>query len=300
MIKLFAFLVVLCVTTGSQPAFAQPKWGEPGAREWDELHEVMDGTWFIRKDTQVWDQHGDDTTHPVRCAQLLDQLAAAKVPDSAVMELKYDSPEYEAGKHTLAEIRKSCEHIQRSTWVNDIEKWALAAMKDKKKLDRNDYDARMPKNCIQVYDKAIKAGISPTEKVADKKVTNAAGEEFLWTGSIEDIKKKWCDAGLAKAQNQDEANEAPYRTVLKNDKLRLALKWLLTFQLPGGAHVTSPKQLASANVWYLVDVELAGAENHCLDKPARRLIRFQFDAQHKLVSETQKSFCGDPPKRAYR
>ena len=45
--------------------------------------------------------------------KVLDDLAAAGVPDSRTIEVQYDTPEFKRGVHTLAEIRKSCELVER-------------------------------------------------------------------------------------------------------------------------------------------------------------------------------------------
>jgi hypothetical protein len=297
--KLLAFALVLL---GSNTAFAQLGYDDPNYKAFHSLNEFMNEAWFKRSDTKAWDisDPAANGVKKVGCTARLEELAAAQVPDSTIMEIDRDTADLAKGKHTLVEVRKACEHIQRVSYVKEVDGWVISAMQQAKKLEDDSFDIRMFKNCINTYDDAIKAGMSPAEMVIESKQKNPIdGSEFLWSGTIESLKKKWCDVGIEKAKKAQAASEAPYRAVLKNDKLELALKWSLDYwQLPGGTQVTSLKQLAKASVWYSNDGSTE--ERACNGKEARVLHRYEFDAQHKLLGHTQKDFCGTPPKKAYR
>ena len=49
------------------------------------------------------------------------------------------------------------------------------------------------KFCIQSYDRMIASGVSPSTRVRED-----SDRGFLWTGTLQEIKEKWCEAGLKK------------------------------------------------------------------------------------------------------
>ena len=51
----------------------------------------------------------------------------------------------------------------------------------------------MFKFCIQAYDKMIASGVSPSTQVPEDQNSG-----ILWKGTVQEIKEKWCDAGLKK------------------------------------------------------------------------------------------------------
>ena len=63
----------------------------------------------------------------------------------------------------------------------------------------------MFKFCIEFYHEMIASGVSPSTRVPEDKDSG-----ILWTGTMQEIKEKWCDAGLKKIT--DEVN-AEQRTV---------------------------------------------------------------------------------------
>ena len=101
------------------------------------------------------------------CMKVLDDLAAAGVPDSRTIEVQYDTPEFKRGVHPLAEIRKSCELVERLGKIKAFEFWALLAKQD---ADRKRLDMGVIKNCVSTYEQIIKAGIAPTDRVNKTKI----------------------------------------------------------------------------------------------------------------------------------
>ena len=51
----------------------------------------------------------------------------------------------------------------------------------------------MFKFCIQAYDKMIASGVSPSTRVPEDE-----NRGVPWKGTVQEIKEKWCDAGLKK------------------------------------------------------------------------------------------------------
>ena len=158
----------------------------------------------------------------------------------------------------------------------------------------------MFENCIEFYDKMIASGVSPSAPVPEDK-----DRGILWKGTVQEIKEKWCDAGLKKVAGEIAAEHAPYRALLKADKLRLVIDethgGVMSYALPGGKYTDDPKLLAAARVWFL-DIGAPSNElKYCLNGGKRITVRrYTFDAQHKLLGTTQKEYCGNPPASAYR
>ena len=161
-------------------------------------------------------------------------------------------------------------------------------------------------NCISSYEKMIASGISPSTQVPEQ-VFPATYKfpEIRWKGTVQEIKEKWCDAGQKKLTGENEAKLAPYRAALKADKLRLVVDEktgkVFSYALAGGKYTSDAKQLAAAGVWFL-DIGAASNESqYCLNGGKRNSVRrYAFNAEHKLISTTEKPYCGDPPASAYR
>jgi hypothetical protein len=171
-------------------------------------------------------------------------------------------------------------------------------MEDSPKLDGNDFEVKYYKSCIDTYDKAIKAGMPATEKVPERKLEDPKTHQptIAWKGTIEDVRRTWCDAGLAKAKAKIAAREAPYRAVLKADKLEMALVDPY-FLMPGGKGTSKPADLAAASVWF----RDASPDRVCPGngKQVHTLHRYPFDGGGKLLQVTDKDFCGEIPGSAY-
>lgn len=164
----------------------------------------------------------------------------------------------------------------------------------------------MFKFCIQSYDKMIASGVSPSARVPEQIIPAGGGfPRIEWKGTVREIKENWCVAGLKKTTGDIDARQAPYKAVLKADKLRMVVDEthgeISSYALPGGKYTSDPKLLADARFWFL-DVGPPSNENqYCLTGGKRHSVRrYTFNADHKLISTTQKEYCGDPPPSAYR
>jgi hypothetical protein len=118
-----------------------------------------------------------------------------------------------------------------------------------------------------------------------------------WKGTIAGA-KTWCDQAAKGADQAKQKLLGPYEKAgLKGDKLQLVADHLdVEFNVPGGETTSEPKKLAAASVLFLA---WTGSQT-CTNGEPWRLERFQFDKAQKLVKTTDKEYCGDPPKSAYR
>ncbi len=154
--------------------------------------------------------------------------------------------------------------------------------------------------CAEAYKKMIAGGVSPSTRVIEDKDWGD-----FWKGTVQEINEKYCEGAKKKLTNDLEAKHAPYRTHLKADKLRLVINeksgHVYEYALAGGKYTGDAKALAAARVWFL-DVGAASNERRvCVNGGKLSSVRrHTFDASHKLLSTTEKEYCGTPPASAYR
>ena len=269
-----------------------------------QLGDQMNNAWYRSGDTWRLSDggFGGSFDKPAPCKEILDRLAAAGLPDTTTILFAKDMPDLASGKRTLAEIRPACEHIRRAGLVSIWEKQAAMAVTEHPKLSAGGgYDMRFFKNCVDTYDRMIKSGIPPTEPVQERKMTDGRGGEVVWSGTVEELRKKWCDEGVKKAADLRTVEEEPYRKVLKNDKLKLALEWKGdAWILQGGSTTKDPAKLARADVWFVDATRVDAARPRCGGgNEVHTVRRHQFDANQKLLKTTSKEYCGSPPSSAY-
>ena len=123
----------------------------------------------------------------------LDELAAAGVPASRALPVRYDTLDFKRGSRTLAEIRKSCELVERLGKMRPFERWAIQAKDDAPRRLAGVPQMAYYTRCIEAYNEMIKAGIAPTERVPEQKLPSG-----LWSGTLQEIRQTWCDVGLKK------------------------------------------------------------------------------------------------------
>jgi len=165
----------------------------------------------------------------------------------------------------------------------------------------------MFKFCIQSYDKMIASGVSPSARVPEQTLPGMRPGDppIVWQGTVQELKEKWCEAGLRKTTGDVAAKHAPYKAALKNDKLRLVIDethgHVMRYALPGGQYTGDAQKLAAASTWFLDVGAPSNERQNCPTGGKRKIVRkYTFDAQHKLLNTTSKEFCGDPPASAYR
>lgn len=164
--------------------------------------------------------------------------------------------------------------------------WADTAMHDAQ-LPNGPPDGDAFKWCLKAYDDAIAAGVPPTEKVTVRGTS----------GTMEEIKTKWCQGGKDKFAEAEDKRTAPLRKALKNDKLAMALKDADAIVLPGGSGTDNPQRLAAASVWFID----TSPPEQCRDgRQLHRVHRYQFDADQKLRGTSDHDYCGAPPSSAFK
>jgi hypothetical protein len=269
-------LAILCATT---TAFAD---------EYSNLSHSISGAWGALADGS-YALVGDGRVDPPRCEIILAELTEAGATDATTFTFLRASRDLTAGTHTIGEARAACAQIAY---------WSKVRAFRTEALQSSQYgNLEMAKRCIDTYAVITKAGVPATEVVANETVSiNGKVQEF--GGTIEAIRVKHCDGAYQKYADEQAQREAPYRKVLKADKLEAALSGRF-WMLPGGVEgANDPKKLAAAKVWFYT-LTPADGSSRCLGREIT-LHRWQFDAKHKLRKTTQKTFCGDPPRSAYR
>jgi hypothetical protein len=154
--------------------------------------------------------------------------------------------------------------------------------------------------CIESYNKMIAGGVSPSTRVVEDKDWGP-----FWKGTVQEIKENLCDGGLKKLTGDLDAKHAPYKTHLRADKLRLVINknsgHVYSYALAGGKYTDDAKALAAARVWFLDIGAPSNEAQYCVTGGKRSSVRrYTFDAQHNLLSTTEKAYCGNPPASAYR
>jgi type II secretory pathway pseudopilin PulG len=223
---------------------------------------------------------------PADCAKYLQALTDANAPDSITFHQREDIPELKAGEHPWTDARAACAVFVRAHAVWEFNRWAGMSKTEADK-NRETQNQSFFKNCLDMYDAALKVGVPPTQPIDDL----GSGMK----GTMQGLRDAWCTGGMAKLNAANATAEAPYRKVLKNDKLRLWIRDTTYFELAGGGKLT-PERLAATKVWF----QHGTPEKVCSNGLAvHTLRRFQFDAQHKLVKETVHDYCGHPPDSAW-
>src|SRR5579862_5391616 len=122
---------VLFVTAMNQVFAQQLPVDDPNYRD---LYALVDNIgWRLASDKTWVVDDGFMNKYTARCMAPLNKLRTAGVADTRIIAVRWDSPEFKAGPHTLAEIRLSCEHLEHLGKIKPFERWATSAMTESKK-----------------------------------------------------------------------------------------------------------------------------------------------------------------------
>lgn len=247
---------------------------------------IDDGAWVLQALAI-----GNPETDEAACTKSLAVLRTANVPDTATLTLRSDTRDLKSGTHTIAEARHACELIEHMRWIAAFDGMAV--------LVQLDPTVSTAQQCIDAYDRAIKAGIAPAERIPER-MKSIDGKRVKWAGSIEELRIKHCDPTLKAAKEEQAKKQAPYRKVLKNDKLAMQLATPVPYTVLGGNSTWDPGELAASPVWFDALSDQTGQETCPGGVKRRTLRRYAFDKQHKLVNTTHKDYCGTIPQSAFR
>lgn len=272
------------------------------------LGQQIDQAFYRDGATKSWritDGAGD--INGAECKKTLAALAKENAPGSSKVELSNDNPELVKGTYKVDDVRSVCDMADRYARINAWEKWAFLSVQESGKIGGGKYyDTAFFEQCVGLYDQLMKAGVAKTQKVLEREILGpGGGEKIRWSGTIEELRVKWCDIGLKKVKAEIEAKQAPYKKALKNDKLSMVLpanaNAVRAYILPGGAVSSDPKKLAAAKIWFSDTQSVNSTRLVCKGgQEIHTVHRYQFDANHKLVKTTDKDYCGAPPKSAYK
>jgi hypothetical protein len=272
---------------------AAPAWADDAARNHAlyQLGEALTGAWSKDEATKSWQVSGAAfELGKARCEAPLVELTKMGAPGSSKVKVGTAGPDLAAGEHTLDDARAACGRIVRAGYIRDWEHWAIFAMQDAPKIGKGYVNLQYFENCIAGYDKMLSKGITK-----DTKVTAQQIQDQKWEGTVEELRKKYCDAGLKAAKAEQDKKDAPYKKAMTGEKLQMALTYRGVW-LAGGQVTDEPAAMAKANVWF-VDTEppalcKTGAQQHVLK-------RFEF-AGDKLAKTTDINTCGSPRAKDFK
>ena len=255
------------------------------------LEDQIRQAWYRDSETRAWllADAASNAFAPAPCTDILTKLRNLNVPASRTIELIEESKDLPAGVHALPAVRKACDAIEYAGKIKEVERWITMSAESDSVNNRASFG-----HCITTYNDAIAAGIKPTDRVPQRKI-RIGHDLVMWSGSIEELKLKYCDAAMDKIKAELAKREAPYRRALKADKLQLALGFAATavYVLPGGDTSMNPAKLAASRVWFDSTSAPSNESQTCADGRRRVLVRkYEFDAKHKLVKTTQSESCG--------
>ncbi len=255
-----------------------------------QLADSLNTAWVQQGGVWWLSDQGEEGLKPPPCQKIVDDLVKTNMADSTTWKLERDIKGYKAGPHTFAEYKASCTEVAYVSKVKSFSEDVYSAIYSA--------DLEMAKRCIDGYDEVIKLGVKPSELVPTRKVSLRGGGDAELGGTIEALRIKFCDPLYKKVADEQAKREAPYRAVLKGDKLDAALSgrfWMLPGKVDGA---NSPKLLAANNVWFY---EMEPSSNSCANGKTIILYRWQFAPKtSKFLKATEKQYCGTPPASAYR
>jgi hypothetical protein len=256
------------------------------------LGDALSGAWSKHDATKSWHVSGAAFESPdgARCAKPLAELTKMGAPGTSKVRINTPGPDLVEGENTLDDARAACGRIVRAGLIRDWERWGIFAMQDHAKLGQGRVDTTYFERCLTSYDTMLRKGITKDAKVAPQQIGNV-----MWAGTVEELRKKWCDAGLKVAQAEQDKKDAPYKKAMKGEKLRMALQYRGVF-LAGGEVTDDPNRMASAKVWF-IDTEPPTwcanfAQSHVLH-------RYEFNGD-ELAKTTNINTCGAPRAKDFK
>lgn len=200
---------------------------------------------------------------------------------------------------TVFSVSASAQDLDENPQYREFKKWTVAAQHKRPLPIVYEW-------CSEAYKKMIASGVSPSTQVPEEIMSEDVDfPKIEWKGTVKELNDRLCAGGQKKLSEDIIAKQAPYRAVLKADKLRLVIDektgTVYSYALVGGKYTSDAKALAAAKVWFL-NIGRSTAETRvCVNGGALSSVRrYSFDVNHKLIGTTEKEYCGTPPVSAYR
>ena len=291
-------MMAVCLVGGE--ARADKESDEKIAYQYYLLSEDLSTAWRKGDDGKPWQvADGNMADGKAKCQAFIDELdkLGVKPDDVNRVKLQYDSPEFPAGKYTLDDVRAMCGRIGRQAKIKMWEKWAIWSMQEHAKVKAGgSWTVQYFQNCVNTYQDMLKQGIDKGQLVIPRNVNDADQNPVEWKGTVAELNTKYCVIGLKDAKAAQEKLDAPYKKVLKGDKLELALEYR-GFYLVGGQVTSDPAIIAKNNVLF-IDTEPSAS---CANGMQRHQVhRWTFDAKGKELKVENIETCGTPRARDFK
>lgn len=196
-------------------------------------------------------------------------------------------------------VSVTAQDLDENPQYREFKKWAVAAQHKRPLPVMYDF-------CKEAYDKMIAGGVSPSTQVPEEIMREDIDfHKIEWKGTVKELNDRLCVGAGTKLADDIAAKQAPYKAVLKADKLRLVVNekdgTVYRYALTGGKYTSDAKALAAARVWFLNIGRSSAETRYCLNGGSLSSVRrYTFDVNHKLLSTTEKEYCGTPPASAYK
>jgi hypothetical protein len=211
------------------------------------------------------------------CTETLGKLRALNVPASRTIETLGRSPYLGAGHHPLPAARKACDALEYDGKRKLTESAILHAI-----------EFGAVDGCVKFWPDALAAGVRPTDRI--ETTVTVDRKQVKISGTLAELEAKYCETARQQNDAKTAAREAPYRKVLRNDKLDLWLNARHGITLPGGDKAEVPAKLAAARIWYS---DRYGED--CTDGRSKYIVtRYEFDKNQKVAKQSTKEYCGGP------
>jgi hypothetical protein len=174
------------------------------------LGEALTGAWSMDDTTKTWQISGAAfDMGKARCEGVLAELTQMGAPGSSKVRVGTSGPDLIEGENTLDDARAACSRIVRAGLIRDWERWGVFAMQDHAKLGSGSVSTTYFERCLDAYETMLRKGISKDARVIPQQIG-----DVKWEGTVEELRKKWCDDGLQVAQADQDRKDAPYKQAM--------------------------------------------------------------------------------------
>lgn len=218
--------------------------------------------------------------HDPRCVAELRTVRELGAPASRTIRIDRATPFLAVGNHALPAVRKACDAQARANRL------AMAKETLYEALNRSRHE-----ECVQLWPAIVSAGVD-TQTRAEFQRSVTSGVQETVSGTLEELKTKYCDGALADRAAAQNAKEAPYRKVLVNDKVAIYFDRGRRgdgIALRDGDKSETPAKLAKARTWFAW-----AAVRPCTDGRTKYIVhRYDFDAKQTITNESVSEHCGE-------